>query len=223
MDIKILFLIIIFVIHLAMATFLFLKSKGQPTRSAFALVLYGASLWTFGIAMFIATTNMEVAIVWARIYYFAAAVIPLAFLLFANHFIYPQYQITEHKIITWLLPFLAITVVIFHPTFFIEKVTHFDWGNDANVKFLGHMLYTIYFFTYIFVAYRILFKKLQSADGINRGILSTTITGTILSYLFGIFFDLLLPFIGIYRYIYLGPYFTLITLSFLVYWLFIKK
>ena len=167
--------------------------------------------------------NMVIATGWAKIYYFAAAVIPPIFLFFSNYYLYPRYLITEYKFILWIMPFLCITVVIFHPTFFIEQAVQYDWGIDASVKFLGHLFYVIYFLIYLFIAYGILFEKLKKSEGINRGLVKIVIIGTIISYLVGIFFDLALPILGNYHYIYLGPYFTLVTFLFLVYLLFIKK
>lgn len=223
MDIKVILLLIISIFHLIMAYKLFFREPIQTVRTAFALVLFAAALWSFGMAMFMYTLNLETAEFYARFFYFSAAAIPLFFLYFANYFIYPSYLLNERKIIAWLLPFLTITVIVFHPTFFIENSSHYDWGNDANVKLQGHLLYIIYFFSYIILAYRMLYKKFIKSGGVSRGILRIVIICTGLSYIFGIFFDLFLPIVDNYYYIHLGPYFTLFTLYALVYLLFIKK
>lgn len=223
MDIKNLILIIIACFNLIMSFILLMKNKHSIVNISFFLFFIGASLWSFGIAMFRTTLDMEVAVAWARIYYFAPAIIALAFLLFANHYIYRYSELNEIKIFYFLLPFLFIIFIIFHPTFFIEHATHYIWGNDANEKLGGHFLFALYFFSYLFLAYKILFKKYKIVQGINRRNLALIIYSTMLSYLFGVIFDLVLPLIGNYRHIWVGPYFTLITLIFLTYLIFFQN
>jgi len=222
MDIKNLILIIVAVSIFSLGIVLILKNRRSPINLSFSLFFYGASLWSLGLAMFNETLNMEAAASWARIYYFASVIIVVAFLFFANYYIYTLYELNIVRVFYIFLPFLIITFVIFHPSILIESVTHFEWGNDANEKFLGHILFSIYFFIYVIWAYKILFYKFKNAEGINRKNLKLVIVSTMFSYIFGITFDLILPIIGIYRYIWLGPYFTVITLVFLTYLLFYK-
>ncbi len=222
MDIKNLILIIVAAINFLMATIILLKNRRSPVNISFALFFYSASLWTFAISMFMCTLDMNAAVAWARIYYFASAVIAIAFLLFANYYLYKLYELDIIKIFYFLLPLLVVTFVIFHPTLLIENATHHSWGNDANEKLFGHLIFTVYFFSYVIWAYIILFKKLKNSEGINRKNLSLVIAGTMLSYIFGISFDLILPLLGEYRYIWIGPGFTVVALIFLTYLIFYK-
>lgn len=216
-------LIIIAVFNFLMATVILLKNRRSIINLSFAMVVAFAGLWIIGIAIFSSTLNMEAAVAWARLYYFAAAVIPLAFVVFANYYPYPLKIINEVGFLYLLFPFLVVVFIIFHPTLFLETATHYDWGNDANVKQLGHLTYTFYFCSYVIWAYVILFKKLKNSEGINKKNLSLVMAGTMLSYAFGITFDLILPLLGNYKLIWIGPYFTVITLLFLAYIIFYKS
>lgn len=222
METKSLILIIVAAINFIMATFLLLRNRRSPINISFALAAYGAGLWAFGIGIFMSTLDMNVAVGWSRMYYFAAAIIPVAFLFFANHYLYKLYDLDVIKIFYILIPWLIVIFVIFHPTFFIESVTHYDWGNDANEKLPGHIVFALYFFTYIIWAFVILFKKLKGSEGINRKNLILIIIGTLLSFVLGITFDLILPLAGNYKLIWVGPDFTLIALIFLGYLIFYR-
>jgi len=223
MDTKNIILICIAILNFIIAIILIFRNLHSPVNTIFATTLFGASLWALGIAMFRNTLNMETAVAWARIYYFAPTVIVLAFLAFANYYIYKLYDPDINKIIYFLLPFLFVTFIAFHPTFFIEKAYHYEWGNDAQEKLGGHLIFAIYFFSYLILAYRILFKKLKSSDGINRKNLLLVIIFTLIAYIIGITFDLILPILGNYKLIWIGPNFTILASLMLIYLIFIRK
>ena len=99
----------------------------------------------------------------------------------------------------------------------------YNWGNDANIKLQGNLIYILYFLAYLVWAYIILFKKYKSSEGVNKKSLSLVTVCTLISFLFGLTFDLILPLLGNYRLIWIGPYFTLITLAYLVYIIFYRE
>ncbi|PIT90570.1 MAG: hypothetical protein COU22_01470 [Candidatus Komeilibacteria bacterium CG10_big_fil_rev_8_21_14_0_10_41_13] len=175
------------------------------------------------MAIFISLTDMDIAIYWAKFFYFGSALIIPAFLAFANYYIYPSYRVTKKKVIYFLIPFLIITAIIFHPSWFLESATHHEWGNDANEKLVSHLIFAAYLFVYIILSYVILFRKFRRSEGIHRTNLSFIISGSFLSFLFGIIFALILPIAGEYSLIWVGPYFTVVNASFLVYFIFIKS
>ena len=215
-------LIIIAVINCFIATILILKNSKSFINISFAIFFYGASIWSFGLSMFNITMNLEAAMAWAKIYYFGAAIIALAFLLFANNFIYSFHKITEVRMLYLFIPFITVVFVIFHPTFLIENVSHYNWGNEANEKLFGHLLFAAYFFTYVIMAFRILFIKLKNLDGVNRRSLNIIIWSSLISFIFGVTFDLALPLSGYYKLVWLGPYFSIVTSIFLTYLIFYK-
>lgn len=223
MDIKSIILIIIALLDFLVGFVLIFKNPRSPIYATFALVLLGGGLWSFGIAMFRSTLDMEVALAWTRIYYFSPTIIVLAFLAFSNYYIYKLHELDITKIIYFLLPFLFITFIIFHPTFFIEKAYHYEWGNDAKEKLGGHLLFVIYFFSYLILSYKILFKKLKNSEGVNRKNIFLVIIATMSAYFMGLIFDLILPIMGNYKLIWIGPYFTVLVSMTLIYLIFYRK
>jgi len=223
MEVKYIILIIIAFLNLLLGGFIFFRSQKSPINVSFSIFLGGAFLWTLGLVFFMTSLNVEIAAYWSRVYYFAAAIIVLAFLMFANYYLYSYHKLTEVRISYFFIPFVIITFVIFHPTLLIGEVTHYDWGNDANENLLGHLMFAFYFFTYLIISYYILFKKLKRSDGMHRVSLKIIIWSTLVSYVFGIIFDLILPIAGEYRFVWVGPVFTVVTIFFLSYYLFIKS
>ncbi|MBU1130959.1 hypothetical protein KJ840_02395 [Patescibacteria group bacterium] len=216
MDIKNIILIAVALINIFLGVTLLVKNAKSPINVSFSLVTFGVAVWSFGIAMFNKTLDMETAIAWARLYYFGGAIIIFAFLFFANHFPYKSFAVSENKLLLITLPLLTITFVIFHPTLLVEKATHYFWGNDANVKLLGHVLYIIYFFSFLILAYKMLITKFKKSEGVIRFILLQLIIITAISFIIAFTFDLIVPLLGNYRLIWVGPYFSLITIFYVM-------
>lgn len=223
MDTKNLILIIVALTNTLLAAGLIIKNHKSPINVSFGIFILGAALWSFGLGMFNETLDMRDAEIWAKIYYFASAVIVFCFLLFAHYFPYNITPIDEKKMLFMIAPLLFITVVIFHPTWLIEEATHYEWGNDANEKLSGHLLYIVYFFTYLIWSLKLLLDKFKRSEGIGRTNLLKIIVITLISYIFGITFDLILPLLGNYKLIWIGPYFTLVTIFYVAYLIFYKS
>ena len=214
MGIKNLLLIIIAGIHSIIGIILILKNYKNSTNISLALMTFGAALWSFAIAMFNSTLDMSTAVIWAKLYYFGSAIIVLSFLYLANYYLY-VYSKSEESNLLLLIPLLIIIFVIFHPTLLIEQATHYDWGNDANEKLSGHLFYALYFFSYIIWAYLILYRKLKKSEGFLRSNLLKVIYVTLIGFIFGFTFDLILPILGNYKLIWVGPYFTVFFVFYL--------
>jgi len=93
---------------------------------------------------------------------------------------------------------ISLAFIIFHPSLLIEQATHYDWGNDANEKLSGHLFYALYFFSYLIWAYRILYNKLKKSEDILKSNLLEVIYVTLIGFIFGFTFDLILPMLGNY-------------------------
>jgi len=223
MDIKDILLLVITLFNFILGVILIRKNNQSPINLSFAALVFGVGLWSFGLAMFNTTLDMSDAVAWARMYYFASAIIVFSFVVFSVHYIYPLFILNEVKFIYLLLPLLIITFIIFHPTLMIENASHYDWGNDANEKLIGHLAYAVYFLGYLALAYKILFKKLKKSDGVNYLNLRSFLLVISIGFLFGVLFDLILPLFGNYNYIWVGPYFSLPYIIYLVYLIFYKK
>jgi len=222
MDIKNLILIIIAIIYVILTILILLKNSKSPIITSFCLIIFGAALWGFGLAMFNETLNMVEAVAWAKIYYFASAIIMVAFLFFANYFPYKYFDFNESKILLIAVPFLLITVVIFHPTWLISEATHHEWGNDANENLIGHIFYAIYFFSFMITYFIILFSKLKKSEGVVKTLIKKIVIITFVSFTFGFTADLIFPLFGSYKLIWVGPYFTVVTIFYVAYLIFNK-
>jgi len=222
-DIKDILLIVIALLNFILGIILIRKNSQSPINLSFATLVFAVGLWSFGLAMFNTTLNMEVAAAWARMYYFASAIIIFSFAVFSVYYIYPLFILNKVKFIYLLLPLFIITFIIFHPTLLIENASHYDWGNDANEKLIGHVAYAFYFFGYLALAYSILFKKLKKSEGVNYLNLRSFLWVISIGFLFGVLFDLILPLLGIYKYVWVEPYFSLIYIVYLIWLIFYKK
>lgn len=190
-------------------------------NKSFSLVIFSTAIWIFGLSMLKLSTNLDAVFIWAKIYYLASAFIALFLLYFCVYFPYSRPIKLIFKIIT-IVPFLFIIFVILHPTLLIKEILLQDWGNDPNEQIIGHIIFLIYFVSYMIASFCILVKKYFKATGIIKFQLKYITISTFIAIIFGSFFDLILPILDIYKFYWIGPLFTVILVLIITYLLFYK-
>jgi len=83
-------IVILFVIAILNSVFSYFIIKGgrKITDKLFSLVTLAVAFWSFNLAFFIKTLNLNDALIFANLYYISAAIIPLLFFYFS--FVFPN-------------------------------------------------------------------------------------------------------------------------------------
>ncbi|MBU0613537.1 hypothetical protein KKB10_06040 [Patescibacteria group bacterium] len=222
MDIKNIILFIVSALNFTLASIIYLKNPKSGINISFGSVILCAGIWSLGIAMFRYTNDVNIALWWARIYYIAAGLIAFFFLFFSIIFPYKSFIITKAKVFAILIPFLLVIIIIFIPDFMIGEITINTPSNEVTLQ-STYVIYTMYFLTYMAIGFFFLITKYASSQGIHRIQLQYTLKATAAATFFGATFNLILPMLGNYKLIWLGPDFTLITFAYMSYYLFFHK
>ena len=189
---------------------LVLFGKKDKTNIVYSLFVLFASFWSIGLAFFILESNLNLALYIADFYYIAAAGIPLFFLYFSLVFPYKEFQVSKSYLFVLALPIIAFTIILFiHPDLIIAKIFTESWGKNVLINQSNYLIYTVYFILFTLLSYVNLFRSyFISKTASIRSQLKFIIVGTLIGFIFGMVFDLLLPLLGIYRYIFIGPVFS---------------
>lgn len=164
-------------------------------------------MWAVGLAYFILSENLITSLYLANFYYISAAGIPAFFLLFSYIFLNKN----PSKIIQYIiiLPYILLSLLFLDKNFLISKVFLSDWGKDVVINTNCYLVYSGYFLVMVVLAYYSLIKSyIENKNPEERSQLKFIIVGTFFGFIFGMIFNLFLPYFGNYKYIYLGPVFS---------------
>lgn len=197
-----------------LGTFILLRNLKDKANVFFAMFALSVGLWSLGLAGFIFSDSSRIALWWAREYYTAAALIAIAFLCFTLSFTKKIQKISHLKAYIWLLPvFFIFTIILFDTKLLMSGIIYHYWGKEVVLNPIGYSLYSFYFIIYVLAGFIVLVKSWVKTTGVERLYLRYITTGLVIAFSLGATFNLFYPAFGNYRYIWVGPLFTLAYVS----------
>lgn len=208
-------LLVISVPNLVLGALILLRNFRDNVNLFFALYAFSVGLWALGLAGYMFTDNADLTYRWAQEYYAAAAIIALTFFAFCSSFTgHLQKLRWRHGLLS--LPLVAVLVMIFFfPTLLLRYVEYHDWGKAIALNGIGYTIYSIYFVSYVLAGFRVIYQAYRKEKGVQKESLKYIFVGLIIAFSLGATFNLILPALGNYRDIWVGPLFTLAYVSFI--------
>ena len=206
-------LIVVGVVNILFGIYILVTAKkAQPVRFlAFSIIFVG--LWGIGLAGFLGSKVSFDAFGWAKFHYVASIYLIYYILLF----ILSITKENKIKISTQLLlhipVFLLSCAVLFSDKLIITGISIESSGNVAFLNRMGHITYGLVFVAYYVVALVINLVSTIKARGIQKNQLLLIFVGLLLTGVLSGTFNLLLPILGNYKLIWVGPQFTIIFLG----------
>ena len=171
----------------------------------FSLSLCG---WVVGIGGFLLAHDPNVAFTWAKLYYAFPLVVAAVMPLFSLTFPYNA-RLPKRIWVPILLGYLVVTVpLLTQHTFITSRLVYHDWGKEILLNKAHYLLYSVYLLSCFAVGLIHTFLKAQRVRGLARVQTNFYFYGFLLTSFFGVYFNLILPWFGNYRLIWLGPLFT---------------
>lgn len=164
--------------------------------------------WALGIAGFLLTNEPEAAFNWAKLYYFFPILISASLVFFTRSF--PDYSRVPQKVglITLLGGVALVTPLILMPDFLITDLVHHDWGKEIVLDKVHYLLYSTYLILCFVSSLFHIYKKSKREEGLYVAQAELFFRGFIVAAFFGVLFNLAFPWVGNYRFIWVGPPFT---------------
>lgn len=199
--------------NIILSSFILIRNLRNKTNLFFGGFVLTAALWSLGLAGYIFSTDTTAALWWAREYYTAAALIPIFFLGFSLSFT-GWWQKKTQKIFYFALLLLGIIIwLIYSSGSLIKEIAVRDWGKEVILNDVGYWFYGLYFASFVLVGFWFIFKTLKKATGLFKIYLKFLFFGLAVSFLLGMTFNLFYPAFGNYKYIWVGPWSTLIYVT----------
>lgn len=203
-------------LDLTLGFFVLLRNRNNPIHLSFTFFSFSLALWALGIAFFRMSPDPVWSLIWAKIYYISASFIAASLLFFANIFPKAEKLSTKVKLLI-IIPSVLHACLLLIPNYLIKGIIEHSWGKEVVLGKLEYSLYTLYFLPFFYGALYILWKKYQQYSGIIKRQILFVLISILVASIFGVTFNLFLPWFGNYRLIHLGPPFTMIIFWILTY------
>ena len=222
MDIKNLILIIIAALNFFIGLVILLRNYKSKVNWSFSLLLFSVVFWSISLAISREAAISPFAIFWSKSAYYSSAFIAFLLLWFSFAFPYKRKNINIiTKLFIWT-PSLIILAILLKGNLLIKGLEIRDWGYDVQFGHFWYWIYSIYILFFFIWAYYNIWKSYLISSGFNRLQLKFILIGLLLAGVFGIVFDLLLPYFGNWKLNWLGPYFSILVLFSTSYLIFYK-
>lgn len=186
-----------------------LVSAASTTSSKWPFVLFSLSVgvWAVGVGLFSLSTSAQFADSMVHMYYIAALLIGYALLIFCIS--YTSQKVSKAVAIIMLLPWIGMSFAILVPGVFIESISTAEHTVALVPSTYG--LYSLLFIGYALSGIVLLWRTALQKKRIQRyRVLAVWFTICLAG---GGFFNLILPGLGYYQYISLGPLFIFVMVA----------
>lgn len=194
--------------------------RHRPEHWWMAIIATAAGMWGLGISLFLLTTDSTFASLIVRIYYLAAISIPFCLIGFCLFF--PRVRQWNTGAFTVLTAgYLTTVAIAFMPGAVIREIVVSPAGNSVIPNPPFYRAFALYFIVYLAIAAYLLFTGYREVRHRRQVQLirqmRIMLVGMVFAVGFGLYFNLFLPFMGNYNYLWAGPLFTILFVVALFY------
>ena len=185
------------------------KSKRHyDTKQWFFLVCLCLAVWSAGLEMFSLADNGAALDIASRWFYVASAVFCPALAIFTAKSFLPLTKSVRSFIFISSSLFIVLSIyIILAPEFIInasEITTPVDFS-QIPINAVNYIVFTTFFSVFFLVVMWFGYVAWRKSDTIRRKQVAIYMTGLLVSSIPGFVVDLLLPALGDYRYVWVGP------------------
>ena len=219
-DVVNILLVTIGVTNFALGLLLFFSSnqKQDKSRKLFSLVILTVVVWVIMITIYRSTNNIDALLGITKLLYISALFIPMVFLLFVNRFIYVKKNRILEKALLIFLSFLLILTLA--TPYIISSVVLQD-GLEHKIIFGGlFWIYAIFIIVTFNLAFYELRLKYKEFKGVKQNQILFIILGTTLSTYPAFATNLILPWIGVFTFNWVGQLCSIFLTIFTTYAIF---
>lgn len=219
-GIVIIALIVATVVDFVFAGLLLTSMRRRIEHYWFALLLLSVATWTLGVMIYLVLpAGSEFSPMWVREYYFAAATLAVSLLLFSLWF--PR-RVELKKWVYWVIgaSYASVITSIFAGEGLIGKV-NLGGIHSVELRPISYSCYVMFFAVMAVCALYNLFRGEVYAHAKRRRHLErqlrVIVLGSTVALAIGGWFNLLLPIVGDYQYVWVGPLCTLVFVMTVLY------
>jgi signal transduction histidine kinase len=192
------------IIYAGLWLLVYLKGKNRTLSNVFNIFTTFMWLWTTALAMFYAINDNKISLNFMKMVYMFGGLIPPSFVLYSYAYIRGISRRDGIKYTLLYLPYVLLAMLYFQTDTMITKVVY---SGDVKGWEFGnyHYIWEIFFagfFTFGFYRYIHIYKH---SVGMARVHIKYILFGTLSGVLLASATNVILPFIGVFDYVWLGP------------------
>ncbi len=203
-------LLVVGIINAIVAVSVFMRASASNIRYTFLILTLAVSMWAWGIVLFTVANSVENAQLFVNTYYTAALAIGSALLVFGlrlNGFA------TRAKIAASYAPVvvLALVLFVFEPTWLI-RVASLKGALSERIDIMqpSYSIYGLVFLTLFLLGVGLMYRMQRAQHGRSRKRQQVVTAGVVIAGVFGMIFNLIMPWAGNYEFITAGPIFSIL-------------
>lgn len=204
------------IINLALAWIIFGRGRRQRANLFYSLLTLSIAGWAFSMYLFRISDSLPYIMLWGRVVYVFAGAVPFFFLLFATFFPNSKRAANYFLIIPVTLVLVVSTLASMWGSYIISDAVIIDGVNSLNYGW-GNIFYGAYVLLFFLWGFILLLTRFRGSSGIVRSQLKLIIVGAALTLLISFFNNVILTFLGDFKYNWIGPSSTLIMVGFIGY------
>lgn len=207
-------LLVTFFANSALAVLVFSKNWKSVINRSLGLFIIAIAIWNLSIFF----VQISGSMVWGRLSFASAAIIPGAFFIFSKIFTkhISHQQISRITYLLIVIPSIFFFFVALTTDLILKKVEVVDSVLTRETGVL-YIFFGIYFVLYAFISFYILYKRYRISTGIFKMQIRYLFIGTFIFAFIGVITNLLFPLIGNFNFNELGPLFSVIMMAFFTY------
>lgn len=218
MDLNTKILGIAFLLNTGLGVSTFIYTERTSTHKYYLWLIFSVSVWILTNLLVPFAYSYEIGFVIAAFGYISALSIAYSFFNFCNYFPNQVISARRNKVfkLFWII-FIILSVATFIPGIVIKNITLIPWNITPG---LSVILIFLYFLILLSSSFLILLKALRNPIIQKTERIQTWLVfiGYLLAALFGIIFNLVLPFLyQNYDFVRVGPVFVLVAIVFISY------
>lgn len=192
-------------------------------RTSFLVVSFCLAMWSIGLGLFLSATDIRTLDLASRIFYISATLFSPMLIIFAAYF---QRSKISGIVAGWIRNMFVLTVIFsfyiaLAPEFIIDTRAYtgsyvIDVSN-ITINLSNYVLFSLFFVMFFVTALAVGLRRWRSAAGREKHQIGLFLIGLLISSIPGFVVDLILPALGEYSYIWIGPLSVLVFIGAVAY------
>jgi PAS domain S-box-containing protein len=204
------------IFSLGLAGLVYFQNRKSEINISFSAIIFVFAVWAIAIGMFLESKQVEQMFYWSRIYYIAGIFVPSVILYFSVVFPFESPVLTQFQKFLIFVPTLGLLPITLFTKGIVEEFFIRPDGFFAKVG-PAYPFYFFYYLIFILMGIYFLYRKYQGSIGADKIRIRYIFWGFAALAPFATIFNMILPWMGDYNLIWVGPYFSVITIALISY------
>ena len=204
MDLKTIALFIITALLFGIGFLVYFRNRKNIINISYGLFIIFMAVWSFGLAMFYNSQNVESTFFWTKFLYSAGSLIATFFFYFSLFFPSSKASLSFLKKILIFVPSVILLVVFLFSDFILKDVVILS-GAKSIIYGPGHFLFDLQFDAFFILGFISLVLKYRISSGRAKAQLRYIILGTFLGLAIAGTTNVILPWFDNFEYLWIGP------------------